>query len=185
MNKLWKPISATEQKNKEKRYLQLFISQLGLFSHNSEKKIWISSYKLRIQRKSQNYRNSMFFLNSEFTSHKVYIGPLDLFVFWGTLLRAIRPIIMPNLPFLSNRQIRQESRLTLVDLNLKNCVLTSFCSWKKIPSDVHSCLFHAITSKEEERIDSCAAWTEALQWSIRGYWRATKQFIVWISLKNY
>ncbi len=30
-------------------------------------------------------------------------------------------------------------------------------------SDVHSCLFHAITSKEEEIIDSRAAWTEALR----------------------
>ncbi len=40
----------------------------------------------------------------------------------------------------------QESRLTSVDLSLKNGVFTSFCSWNKIPSDVHSCLFHAITS---------------------------------------
>ncbi len=40
-------------------------------------------------------------------------------------------------------QTRQESRLTSENLR-KWCVLTSFRSWNKIPTDVHSRLFHAI-----------------------------------------
>ncbi len=78
--------------------------------------------------------------------------------------KAIWAIIMPNLPFLSNKQTRQESRLTSVDLNLKNCLLTSFRSRNKIPSDVLSCLFCVITSKRWSMID--VAWTEVLQRSV-------------------
>ncbi len=72
----------------------------------------------------------------------------------------------PEFAILSDKQTRRESRLTLVDWTWKT-VLTSFCGWNKIPSDVHSCLFHAITSKEEEMIGSHAAWTEALLRSIK------------------
>ncbi len=50
---------------------------------------------------------------------------------------------------------RQENKLTLVDLNL--VCIDIFRGGNKIPSDVHSCLFHAITSKEEEMIGSHAA----------------------------
>ncbi len=54
----------------------------------------------------------------------------------------------------------------------KLCVLTSFSGWNKIPSDVPSCLFCAITSKEEEMI-------------IYHTLKSLKTiFIVWISLKN-
>ncbi len=45
-------------------------------------------------------------------------------------------------------------------------VLTCFHSWNKIPSDVYSCLFRVITSKEEEMISSLAAWTDMLQRSV-------------------
>jgi len=62
--------------------------------------------------------------------------------------QASWPVITLNLPFLSNKQTRQESTLMLVYLSLKLCVLTSFQGWKKIPSGVHSCLFHAISSKK-------------------------------------
>ncbi len=62
----------------------------------------------------------------------------------------------------SQSQIRQESRLTSVDLNLKNGV---FHGWNKIHSDVHSCSFHAL-SKYEKTIGSRAAWPEAIQWSV-------------------
>ncbi len=40
----------------------------------------------------------------------------------------------------------QESRLTSVDLNLKHGV---FCGWSKIPSDVYSCLFRALSTYEK------------------------------------
>ncbi len=49
---------------------------------------------------------------------------------------------------LLDKHIRQESRLTSVDFNLKNCVLTSFPGWNKIRSDVHSCLFCALSKYE-------------------------------------
>ncbi len=65
---------------------------------------------------------------------------------------------------LSDKQFRQESRLTSVDLNEEEMgVLTSFRGWNKIPSDVHSFLFHEITSKEKEIISSHAAWIETQQ----------------------
>ncbi len=57
----------------------------------------------------------------------------------------------------------------------KWCVLMSFHSWNKIPSDAHSCLFHALTSKEKEI--SSRAWTEELEWSDMTYWRATKWYL--------
>ncbi len=46
---------------------------------------------------------------------------------------------------LSEKQTRQESRLMWVDFNLKKkwCVLMSFRSGNKTPSDVHSCLLQA------------------------------------------
>ncbi len=47
---------------------------------------------------------------------------------------------------LSDKQNRLESRLTSVGLNLKNSVHWCFRGWNKILSDVHSCLFHAITN---------------------------------------
>ncbi len=69
-----------------------------------------------------------------------------------------------------------------VDLKLKK--MPSFHSWNKIPSDFHSCLFCAITSKMEETIGSHVAWTEAFQWSVTSHKKSNKTvFIVWISLK--
>ncbi len=65
----------------------------------------------------------------------------------------------PGAAAVSQAQIRQESRLTSVDLNLKNGV---FPSWNKIRSDVHSCSFRALY----EKIGSCATLTEAIQWSV-------------------
>ncbi len=52
-------------------------------------------------------------------------------------------------------QNRHLSRLMLVDLNLKWCILTYFCGWNKLPSDVR-------TSKEEEMNGPRATWTETL-----------------------
>ncbi len=90
--------------------------------------------------------------------------------------QTIWPIRMQNLPFLSNKQTRQE-RLTSVDSNLKNGVY--WPRWNKIPSDVHSCLFHAKTGEVEEMIGSCAAWSEVLQWFVF----KPQNSIVWIPLK--
>ncbi len=56
---------------------------------------------------------------------------------------------------LSDKQNRQANRLTMVDLNLENVLLTSFRDWNKIPSNVHLCLFHAL-SKYENTIGSHA-----------------------------
>ncbi len=68
---------------------------------------------------------------------------------------------------LSGTQTRQESRLTLVDLSLKNSVYWCLSAVQnKIASDVRSCLFCAMTSKEEVMIRSNAAWTEVLQRSV-------------------
>ncbi len=62
--------------------------------------------------------------------------------------------------FVQQTNNRQESRLTLVDLNLVKNVSDVFPRLKQDTFDVHSCLFHAITSKEEEMISSHTAWTE-------------------------
>ncbi len=70
-------------------------------------------------------------------------------VFW----KAKWPIMMLKLPFLSDKQTREKRKLTTVCLTIW-CVLTSFCSWNRTPSDVNSYLFHTITSKEEEMISS-------------------------------
>ncbi len=56
-------------------------------------------------------------------------GAKRVYTAWDlTLFTRNWPIISPNLPFWSNKQTRQESRLTLVDLNLKNgvcwCLIT-------------------------------------------------------------
>ncbi len=51
----------------------------------------------------------------------------------------------------------------IMNLNVKNYVLISFRGCNKIPSDVPSCLFCALSSKYEKMIGSWAAWTEALQ----------------------
>ncbi len=67
----------------------------------------------------------------------------------------------------------------------KWCVLTSFRGWNKIHSDDRSCLFHAITSKEEEMIGSHAAWTEALQRSVTTHERATKWYLLFEFCKNW
>ncbi len=67
-------------------------------------------------------------------------------------------------------------------LNLKNGVLTSFRGWNKICSDVHPCLFHAITSKEE-MIGSRAAWTVATAICHDTLKSHKTVFIVWISYK--
>ncbi len=59
---------------------------------------------------------------------------------------------------LSVKQTRKESRLTSVDLNLKNgmyCLSVVEMRYE-IPSDVHSCLFHVITSKKEDMVGSRA-----------------------------
>ncbi len=65
---------------------------------------------------------------------------------------------------LSDKQIRQENRLSSVDL--KMVCIDVFPRLNKIRSDVHSCLFHAL-SKCEKTIDSrAAAWTEAIQPSV-------------------
>ncbi len=63
-------------------------------------------------------------------------------VFW----KAKWPIMMLKLPFLSDKQTREKRKLTTVCLTIW-CVLTSFCSWNRTPSDVNSFLFHTITSK--------------------------------------
>ncbi len=53
---------------------------------------------------------------------------------------------------LSDKQIRQESIFTSVDLNLKTlCVLTFLRGWNKLCSDVHSCSFCAL--KKLDKID--------------------------------
>ncbi len=58
--------------------------------------------------------------------------------------------------------LSDKHRLTSVDLTWKMlCVLMSFCGWNKMPPDVHSCLFHAL-SKYEKMIGLHAAWTEVL-----------------------
>ncbi len=59
----------------------------------------------------------------------------------------------------------------------------SLCGLNKRPSDVYSCLFHAITSIEEEMIGSCATWTEVLQRSVTHNTLTSNKttFIVWIS----
>ncbi len=61
----------------------------------------------------------------------------------------------------------------------------SFCGWYKIPPDVHSSLFCALTSKEEDKIGSRAAWTEALQRSVTTHSRATKPYLLFEFLKKY
>ncbi len=72
-----------------------------------------------------------------------------------------------------------------VNLNLKNGVYWRLSVVERRPSDVLSCLFCAITSKKEEMISSRAAWTEALQRSVRTYERATKRYsFFWIPLQN-
>ncbi len=48
-----------------------------------------------------------------------------IILLWKFDWQAVWPIITHTLPFLSNKQTRQESRLTLVDLNLKNGVYWS------------------------------------------------------------
>ncbi len=80
----------------------------------------------------------------------------------------------PGAAAVSQAQIRQESRLTSVDLNLKNGV---FPSWNKIRSDVHSCSFHALY----EKIGSCATLTEAIQWSVIK--EPQNNVYCWISIK--
>ncbi len=51
---------------------------------------------------------------------------------------------------LSVKQTRQESKLTSGGLELEKwCVLMSFCSWNKIISDVHSCLFRVLSKYEK------------------------------------
>ncbi len=77
--------------------------------------------------------------------------------------KASWPIVMKNLPFLSDKQSSQESISMLWTWKM---VYWRVCAVETMPSDVHSCLFRAITSKEEEMIGSCAAWTEALQRSV-------------------
>ncbi len=59
----------------------------------------------------------------------------------------------------------------------------SFRSWNKIPSDVHSGLFRAITSKEEEMNGSRSAWTAAICHSILKSHKII--FLVWISFKKW
>ncbi len=74
---------------------------------------------------------------------------------------------------ITTNQIRQKSRLTSVDLYLKNCV---FHHWNKTLSDVHSCSFHALS--KYEKIISSHVWTEAIQGSVTTHWRATKQYLL-------
>ncbi len=79
--------------------------------------------------------------------------------------QVIWPIITPNLLSCLTNTFRQENRLTWVDLTWKMlCVLMSFSGWNKMPSDVHSCLFHAL-NKYEKMIGLHGAWTKVLaQW---------------------
>ncbi len=69
-------------------------------------------------------------------------------------------------------QIRQKSRLTSVDFNLKNGV---FRGWNKIISDVYSCSFRALR-KYEKTIGSRVWCHDTLK-------SDKTVFIVWISLK--
>ncbi len=73
----------------------------------------------------------------------------------------------PNAAILSNKQIRQESRLTLVNLNLKNGVYwrLSAVKIKHLLMFIHVYLIHAV-SKYEKMMGSCATWTEPLQRSV-------------------
>ncbi len=75
--------------------------------------------------------------------------------------QAVWPIITP---FLSDKQTRQESRFTSVDLNLKNGCIDVY---PRLKLDIFWCSFCAITSKVEEMIGSRATWTEALQRSVK------------------
>ncbi len=67
---------------------------------------------------------------------------------------------------LPDKQIRQESRLTSVDLNFKNCVYCrlSTVEIKYVLIFIH--VYFMLLSKYEKMIGSCAAWTEVLQWSV-------------------
>ncbi len=104
-------------------------------------------------------RFRMFQLSMSFVSdcqmcHLTLHKELDWQVIW--------PIITPNLLSCLTNTFRQENRLTSVDLTWKMlCVLMSFCGWNKMPPDVHSCLFHAL-SKYKKMIGLYAAWTEVL-----------------------
>ncbi len=64
---------------------------------------------------------------------------------------------------LSDKQISQVSRLTLVDINLRKGVYwrLSMFETRYLLIDVHSCLVRAL-SKYEKMIGLCGAWTEAV-----------------------
>ncbi len=80
--------------------------------------------------------------------------------------QEIWPIITPNLPFLSDKQSKQESSLTSIDLNLKNGVYWSLSTVQTRYLLMFWRLFCAVTSKEEHLLHAvlftawCVAWEQ-------------------------
>ncbi len=61
----------------------------------------------------------------------------------------------------------------------------SYHGLNKIPSNIHLCLCHALTSEYEKMIGLRAALTEVLKQSVTTHYRATKWYLSLEFLKNW
>ncbi len=62
----------------------------------------------------------------------------------------------------------------------KKVCINVYCSWNKIISDVHSCLFFVLVSRYEKMIGSRVAWTDALHQSVTTHYKATKRYFLFL-----
>ncbi len=155
--KLWKYFLCTKE-SKNNDFIQQFVPSVSPWRHFGEHHDTCACFGLNVNNACAwwCWHRTAKKLRLNHWCHMDYLT-MSLLRFWTMIL------VVHLLSYGRIRELSDFSRLTSVDLNLKNVY---WPHWNKILSDVNSCLFHAITSEVEEMIGSRATWTEVLQWYV-------------------